>query len=182
MYDRRGFLLLAALLIGVAPAQAQEKYPTRPIKLLVPFPAGGPVDVMGRLIGQRLSLTLGQQVIIENRPGAGSTLAARAAATADPDGYTLLVGSAASLAIGPALYKNIGYDPATSFAPVALVSSVPCDDRGAESPGADRARARRLRQSQSGQAQHRRSQWRAAAHDRGVVSFHDPHRRRDRAL
>jgi tripartite-type tricarboxylate transporter receptor subunit TctC len=125
MYDRRGFLLLAALLIGVAPAQAQEKYPTRPIKLLVPFPAGGPVDVMGRLIGQRLSLTLGQQVIIENRPGAGSTLAARAAATADPDGYTLLVGSAASLAIGPALYKNIGYDPATSFAPIALVSSVP---------------------------------------------------------
>ena len=125
MYDRRDFLL-AAVLIGLGTsAQAQEKYPTRPIRLLVPFPAGGPVDVMGRLIGQKLSSTLGQQVIIENRPGAGSTLAARAAASADADGYTLLVASAASLAIGPALYNNIGYDPATSFAPIALVSSVP---------------------------------------------------------
>jgi tripartite-type tricarboxylate transporter receptor subunit TctC len=125
MYARRGFLLAAVLIAIAGVAQAQEKYPTRPIKLLVPFPAGGPVDVMGRLIGQRLSTTLGQQVIIENRPGAGSTLAARAAATAEPDGYTLLVGSAASLAIGPALYSNIGYDPATSFAPIAFVSSVP---------------------------------------------------------
>lgn len=125
MYDRRDFLL-AAVLIGLGTsAQAQEKYPTRPIRLLVPFPAGGPVDVMGRLIGQKLSSTLGQQVIIENRPGAGSTLAARAPASADADGYTLLVASAASLAIGPALYNNIGYDPATSFAPIALVSSVP---------------------------------------------------------
>jgi tripartite-type tricarboxylate transporter receptor subunit TctC len=125
IHDRRDFLL-AALLIGLGTAaQAQEKYPTRPIRLLVPFPAGGPVDVMGRLLGQRLSSTIGQQVIIENRPGAGSTLAARAAASADPDGYTLLVASAASLAIGPALYNNIGYDPATSFAPIAMVSSVP---------------------------------------------------------
>jgi tripartite-type tricarboxylate transporter receptor subunit TctC len=129
MLDRRRCLVAATLIglgLGAAlPAQAQDKYPTRPIKLLVPFPAGGPVDVMGRLIGQRLSSTLGQQVIVENRPGGGSTLAARAAATADPDGYTLLLASAASLAIGPALYNNIGYDPATSFAPIAFVSSVP---------------------------------------------------------
>ena len=109
IYDRRDFLL-AALLIGFGTtAHAQEEYPTRPIRLLVPFPAGGPVDVMGRLIAQRLSSTIGQQVILENRPGAGSSLAA----------------SAASLAIGPALYNNIGYDPATSFAPIAMVSSVP---------------------------------------------------------
>src|SRR6185436_17972623 len=80
---------------------------------------------MGRLIAQRLSSSIGQQVILENRPGAGSTLAARAAASADPDGYTLPVASAASLAIGPALYNNIGYDPAASFAPIAMVSSVP---------------------------------------------------------
>jgi tripartite-type tricarboxylate transporter receptor subunit TctC len=125
MYDRRRFLLAVALAGIATSARAQEKYPARPIKLLVPFPAGGPVDVMGRLVAQRLSVTLGQQVIVENRPGAGSTLAARAAATAEPDGYTLLVASAASLAIGPALYSNIGYDPATSFAPIALVSSVP---------------------------------------------------------
>ena len=83
IYDRRDFLL-AALLIGFGTtAHAQEKYPTRPIRLLVPFPAGGPVDVMGRLIAQRLSSTIGQQVILENRPGAGSTLAGRAAAGAD---------------------------------------------------------------------------------------------------
>jgi tripartite-type tricarboxylate transporter receptor subunit TctC len=91
---------------------------------LVPFPAGGPVDVMGRLIAQHLSTTLGQQVIVDNRPGAGSTLAAKALATAEPDGYTLMVGSAATLAIGPTLYPNAGYDP-KSFAPVAFVSAVP---------------------------------------------------------
>jgi tripartite-type tricarboxylate transporter receptor subunit TctC len=110
---------------GAVSAQAQDKYPSRPIKLLVPFPAGGPVDVMGRLVAQHLSSTIGQQVIVENRPGGGSTLAARAAATSDPDGYTLLLASAAPLAIGPALFNNIGYDPATSFAPIAFVSSVP---------------------------------------------------------
>src|SRR6476660_5807105 len=123
-FAARSLAALALCLTLNAPTIAQDRYPTRPIRLLVPFPAGGPVDVMGRLIGQKLS-TLGQQVIIENRPGAGSTLAARAAASADADGYTLLVASAATLAIGPALYNNIGYDPATSFAPIALVSSVP---------------------------------------------------------
>ncbi|HZE47317.1 MAG TPA: tripartite tricarboxylate transporter substrate-binding protein, partial [Xanthobacteraceae bacterium] len=115
--------MIAAIGWGAA-AQAQS-YPMRPVRLIVPFPAGGPVDVMGRLIGQRLSSTLGQQVIIENRPGAGSTLAGRAAATAEPDGYTLLVGSAATMAIGPALYNNAGYDPLTSFAPIGMLSSVP---------------------------------------------------------
>src|SRR5262245_27514842 len=119
---------LAAIMVGLAaaaPAQAQDRYPSRPIRLLVPFPAGGPVDVMGRLVAQHLSGSLGQQVIIDNRPGAGSTIAGKAAATAEPDGYTLLVGSAATFAIGPTLYPNAGYDPATAFAPIAFVSSVP---------------------------------------------------------
>ncbi len=107
-----------------APVYAQS-YPARPIKLIVPFPAGGPVDVMGRLVAQQLSSILGQQVIIDNHPGAGSTLAGRVAANAEPDGYTLLVGSAGTLAIGPALYRNIGYNPEKSFAPIAMVSSVP---------------------------------------------------------
>jgi tripartite-type tricarboxylate transporter receptor subunit TctC len=115
--------VLGATSACAEPAHAQP-YPDRAIKLIAPFPAGGPVDVMGRLIAQKLSMTLGQ-VIVENRPGAGSTLAARSVATAEPDGYTLLLGSSASLAIGPALYKNIGYDPLTSFAPIALVSNVP---------------------------------------------------------
>jgi tripartite-type tricarboxylate transporter receptor subunit TctC len=116
-------VVLAMAIGSVAPAPAQP-YPNRPIKLIVPFPPGGPADVMGRLIAQSLTTTLGQ-VIVENRPGAGSTLAAKAAAGAEPDGYTLLLGSSASLAIGPALYPNSGYDPIKSFVPVALVSDVP---------------------------------------------------------
>ena len=116
---------IAMCLWAGMPAQAQDRYPSRPIKLLVPFPAGGPVDVMGRLVAQHLSTTLGQQVIVENRPGAGATLAGKAAATAEPDGYTLMVGSAATYAIGPTLYPNAGYDPATAYAPIAFVSSVP---------------------------------------------------------
>ena len=116
-------VFIVALAAG-APAHAQA-YPNRTIRLIVPFPAGGVLDVMGRLIAQNLSASLGQQVIVDNRPGAGSTLAGRDAARADPDGYTLLLGSAATLAIGPALFKNIGYDPVTSFMPVAFLASVP---------------------------------------------------------
>ena len=111
--------------LGLSAAAHAQSYPARPVRLIVPFPAGGPVDVMGRLIAQSLSVTLGQQVVVDNRPGAGSTLAGREAARAEPDGYTLLLGSAATLAIGPALFKNIGYDPIKSFTPVAFMSSVP---------------------------------------------------------
>jgi tripartite-type tricarboxylate transporter receptor subunit TctC len=116
-------VMFAALASGGA-ASAQD-YPSRPIRLIVPFPAGGVLDVMGRLIAQNLSANLGQQVIVDNRPGAGSTLAGREMARAEPDGYTLLLGSAATLAIGPTLFKNIGYDPDTSFTPVAFIASVP---------------------------------------------------------
>jgi tripartite-type tricarboxylate transporter receptor subunit TctC len=115
---------IAVCFLTGLPAHAQDRYPSRPIKLLVPFPAGGPVDVMGRLVAQHLSTTLGQQMIVENRPGAGSTIAGKAITTAEPDGYTLLVGSAATYAIGPTLYPNAGYDPNT-FTPIAFVSSVP---------------------------------------------------------
>jgi tripartite-type tricarboxylate transporter receptor subunit TctC len=119
--------VLAAIIaacIGVADMTRAQTYPNRPIRLVVPFPAGGPLDVMGRLLAQQLSASVGQ-VIVDNRPGAGATLGGRAVATAEPDGYTLLLGSAASLAIGPALYKNIGYEPLKSFAPIAMFSSVP---------------------------------------------------------
>ena len=91
----------------------------------MPFPAGGPADVMGRLVAQKLSSEIGQQVIIDNRPGAGGTIGSRAAAIAEPDGYTLLLGSSSGLAIGPALYSNIGYDPLKSFVPIAMISDVP---------------------------------------------------------
>jgi tripartite-type tricarboxylate transporter receptor subunit TctC len=118
--------LVALLLTAAATAlpAAAQGYPNRIIKLIVAFPPGGPVDVMGRLIAQRLSTTLGQQVIVDNRPGAGGTLAGRVAATAEPDGYTLLLGSGATLGIGPALYSNIGYDPVKSFIPIAMLSDV----------------------------------------------------------
>jgi tripartite-type tricarboxylate transporter receptor subunit TctC len=120
--------MATALAIGcmaaLAPAAGAQPYPNRPIRLIVPFPPGGPADVMGRLIAQPLSATLGQ-VVVENRPGAGGTLAAKSVAIADPDGYTLLLGSSAPLAIGPALYGSAGYDPINSFVPVALVSDVP---------------------------------------------------------
>jgi tripartite-type tricarboxylate transporter receptor subunit TctC len=116
--------LAIALAAALAPAAIAQPYPNRPVRLIVPFPPGGPADVMARLIAQPLSATLGP-IVVENRPGAGGTLAGKAVAIADPDGYTLLLGSSAALAIGPALYGNAGYDPIKSFVPVALVSDVP---------------------------------------------------------
>jgi hypothetical protein len=110
-------VLLAALgICGWAfSVAAQDACPARPIRLIMPFPPGGPTDVMGRLISQGLSNQLGQQVYVDNRPGAGSTLAAKIAAkiaaNAEPDGYTLLLGSAAMLAVRPALYHDAEYDP-----------------------------------------------------------------------
>jgi len=122
-----GTLLLAVMAAVAGSAQsaaAAEPYPTRSIRLIVPFPPGGPTDVMGRLISQALSDQLGQQVYVDNRPGAGSTLAGKIAASAEPDGYTLLLGSAATLAIGPTLYRDAEYDP-RRFVPVAMVADVP---------------------------------------------------------
>ena len=125
MIDRRA-LLAALIAVGVQRTDPllAETYPNRPIRLIVPFPPGGPTDVMGRVIAQALSATLGP-IVVDNRPGAGSTIGTKLAAGAEPDGYTLLFGSTASLAIAPALYKNAGYDPLKSFAPVAMISDVP---------------------------------------------------------
>jgi tripartite-type tricarboxylate transporter receptor subunit TctC len=118
-------VLSGLLLVAGSAARAADAYPSRVIKLIVMFPAGGPVDVMGRLIAQSLSASLGREVIVDNRVGAGGTLAGRIAANAEPDGYTLLLGSSGGLGVGPALYKNVGFDPVKSFVPVAMVSDVP---------------------------------------------------------
>jgi tripartite-type tricarboxylate transporter receptor subunit TctC len=99
-----------------------ETYPARPIRIVAPTAPGGPVDVLARLTGDRLAQALGQPVVIENRPGAGSVVGSKAVAGASPDGYTLLFGASSSLAVTPALYKNAGYDPVKSFTPVASVS------------------------------------------------------------
>jgi tripartite-type tricarboxylate transporter receptor subunit TctC len=126
MLSRR-LLLAAAIAFGASaatPAIAQT-YPDKPIKLVVPFPPGGPIDTMARLVADQMTKGLGQQVIVENRPGAGSTIGSRAVAAADPDGYTLLFGSSGSLAIAPALYVNLGLDTLKQFAPVATVSLLP---------------------------------------------------------
>src|SRR4029079_5016375 len=102
---------------------AAQPYPSKPVKLVVAFAPGGPADVMARLISLRMGAILGQSVYVENRPGAGGTIGARAVAEADADGYTLLLGNTSTLIIGPLLYKNVGYDPAKAFAPVALLGT-----------------------------------------------------------
>jgi tripartite-type tricarboxylate transporter receptor subunit TctC len=111
--------LLFALTLLLAPlAQA---YPDRPIKLVVPSTAGSPPDMIARLLSDKIGAALGQPVIVENKPGAGGTIGAKAVTTAEPDGHTLMVGSTSNLLIAPLVYKNAGYDAGT-FAPVARVS------------------------------------------------------------
>jgi tripartite-type tricarboxylate transporter receptor subunit TctC len=102
--------------------QAQD-YPNRPIMLVVPYAAGGGNDVMARIVADRMSKTLGQQIVIENRGGAGGTIATRGVARSAPDGYTLVVGGTGTLAINPTLYANPGYDPRKDFAPVGLIAA-----------------------------------------------------------
>jgi tripartite-type tricarboxylate transporter receptor subunit TctC len=124
MISKRVVFAIAVAIAAANTTVAQAPYPNRPIKLIVPVPPGGPADVLGRLVAQSLSTNLGQ-VVVENRAGAGSTLAGKMVATAEPDGYTLLLGGAAALAIGPALYKSADYDPVKSFAPVSNFATVP---------------------------------------------------------
>jgi tripartite-type tricarboxylate transporter receptor subunit TctC len=120
---------LAAAGIGVAgsiPASGlAQSYPTRPVTIVVPFPPGGSTDILARRIGEKLSASLQQPVIVENRPGAGGTVGATHVAQAPPDGHTLLLGVTGSNAIGAALYPNIRYDTVRDFAPVTMVSMSP---------------------------------------------------------
>jgi tripartite-type tricarboxylate transporter receptor subunit TctC len=115
-----GFLFWIFTTLSVA-----QSYPSKPIHLIVPFPPGGPTDIVGRLVAQKLSEGVGQPVVVENRPGAGGTVGSIAAAKSPADGYTLLYGSTSTLAIAPSLYKNLAYDPRKAFAPISLVSSGP---------------------------------------------------------
>jgi len=111
--------LLSALC--AAPATAQE-YPTRPIHIIVPFPAGGPSDVLARLIGDKMSADFGQAVVVENRPGANTVIGAEAAAKAAPDGHTLLMAIDSTLVMNQYLYKSLPYDPLADFVPISLVA------------------------------------------------------------
>jgi tripartite-type tricarboxylate transporter receptor subunit TctC len=119
------FAVILALIAGVAVnsvASAQD-YPVRPIKLIVPYSAGGPADVVARVIGQRLGVVLGQTIVVENRGGAGGSIGGRVVATSDSDGYTLLFGATGPLVISPIVFKLPGYDPSKSLVPVALVGT-----------------------------------------------------------
>jgi tripartite-type tricarboxylate transporter receptor subunit TctC len=113
-----------ALLMGL-PAPAQVTYPSRTIKMIVPYPAGGTTDFLGRLIAEQLKTGLGATVIVENKPGAATALGAEQVARAEPDGYTLLMATSTTLAINKTLYKKLPYDPVKDFTPIALVAAVP---------------------------------------------------------
>jgi tripartite-type tricarboxylate transporter receptor subunit TctC len=106
-------------------AALADTYPSRPVKIVVPFPAGGSNDIVARALAQKLSERTGQSFYVENRGGAGGNIGAEAVASADPDGYTLLLTAPPPLTINAALYKELRYDPANAFAPVALIASVP---------------------------------------------------------
>lgn len=118
--------LLAAMIFLVAapPVATAQEYPTRPIQLVIPFTPGGSTDTVGRTIGQRLSVALGQPVVIENRPGAGTNVGTAYVAKAAPDGYTLLQATS-SLAINPSLYKNLAFDATKELTPIILVTDSP---------------------------------------------------------
>ncbi|MFZ9151769.1 MAG: Bug family tripartite tricarboxylate transporter substrate binding protein [Burkholderiales bacterium] len=118
---------IAALLATVAggSAFAQPAYPTKPIRFIVPFPPGGGTDIVARIITTKLAENLGVQFIVDNRGGAGGTLGIAAAATASPDGYTLMIGQTSNLAIGPALYEKLPYDTFRDFTPISLVYETP---------------------------------------------------------
>ncbi len=107
------------------PAQASDSYPTKPIRLIVPFPPGGAPDTFSREIGQQLSRDLKWTIIVDNKPGAGGNLGAEAGAKASPDGYTLVFGQTSNLAINPSLYKKLPYDPTKDLTPIGLIASAP---------------------------------------------------------
>ena len=118
--------VLAALLVGCMPlaVAAQGAYPSKPIRMIVPYPPGGPTDVLGRIVAQKLSESLGQQVVVENRPGASGMIGSEVVAKAAPDGYTLLTNASIHV-INPSLYPKMNFDALRDFAPVSLIAQVP---------------------------------------------------------
>ena len=115
-------LSAAALMLGVSCAYAQDAYPSKPIRFIAPFPPGGTTDVLSRILAQKLSDSLGRQMVVENRAGAGGNIGHEIAAKAAPDGYTLLMSNNAALATNPHLYKRLGFDPLNDFSPISVVA------------------------------------------------------------
>ena len=119
-----GLVRVAGLALLASLAHAQAPYPSHPLTLVVPYPAGGSADILARAIGEKLAERLGQAVVVDNRAGAATAIGARAVARAAPDGYTLMMGTVSSQAINPAMSK-VGYDPIADFTPIAPVASIP---------------------------------------------------------
>ena len=117
--------LTLAMMLAIAPAHAQD-YPTKPIKLIVPFPPGGPTDIMGRTAAKVMGDKLGQQLVVENKAGAGGNIGTDAVAKAAPDGYTIGLSAISSLAIAPTLYPKLPFSVEKDLAPVSLVGFTPC--------------------------------------------------------
>jgi len=120
--------IAAAIAIGLAAGlngAAAQNYPNRAITLVIPFAPGGSTSIVGRAIADKISELLGEKVVVDNRPGAGGTVGTRAVARSEPDGYTLMLGYTGTLAIGPSLYKSVGYDPRKDFAPIGLIGNAP---------------------------------------------------------
>ena len=118
-----GRLVVAAVLTATAAGTPAQSYPSKPVRMIVPFPAGGATDIVGRLIAQKLSEAWGQQVIVDNRGGAGGTIGSDVAAKSPPDGYTMLLGTSSTHAVAPSLYSKLPYDPVRDFSPVTLAAT-----------------------------------------------------------
>ncbi len=117
--------LVAVALCAPLAAAAQSDWPTRPLRMIVPFPPGGVTDIVARAVGAKLATELGQQVVIDNKPGASGAIGAELGAKAAPDGYTLIMGNISTLAINPVTFAKLPYDPLTSFDPVSMVAVQP---------------------------------------------------------
>ena len=128
LLSRRDPLRLVGVLLALAPTAALAQagaYPSKPVKLVIPYPPGGGTDITGRAMAHRLSELLGQSVVIENKPGATGMIGAASVAKSAPDGYTVLFGAASEMAINASLFKNMTYDPRTDFEPVSLIATFP---------------------------------------------------------
>ncbi|MCC6474803.1 MAG: tripartite tricarboxylate transporter substrate binding protein, partial [Burkholderiales bacterium] len=121
----RILIALGAAVATVPAAWSQTAYPSRSIRFIVPFTPGGSADIFARPIAQKMSESMGQQVVVENRPGSGGVIGTEVAAKATPDGHTLMMGLTANVAVNPALYPKLPYDPLRDFAAVTLIASAP---------------------------------------------------------
>jgi tripartite-type tricarboxylate transporter receptor subunit TctC len=117
--------LILLALFAAGPVAAADPYPTKPIRIIVPFPPGGPADALARTVGDRLAQSMGQSVVIDNRPGAGGNIGMELGAKAAPDGHTLILAPAGNLTVNPSLYRNVPYDVGRDFAPVTVIAAVP---------------------------------------------------------